>query len=55
MVSAIKASVLAGGSLNKSRTDKARVMLWAIVKAVIVLIKFIKPLTRKIRPNTKSM
>ena len=55
IVSAIKASVLAEGSLKISKTEIARVILCAKVNAVIVLNNGTNPEIKKIRPSTNTM
>ena len=55
MVRAIKASVLAEGSLNIPITEIARVILCAKVNAVIVLSNGINPEIKKIKPSTKTI
>ena len=53
MVSVMMASTVAWGSEIKPKTDKPKVMLWATVKAVIVLMATIKFETRKSNPKIK--
>ena len=55
IVSAISASTVPCGNLISSKTVKPSVILWAIVKAVIVLIIFTKPVIQKSKPNINKI
>ena len=51
----MNASVDACGTLTKSKTESASVMLCAIVNAVMVFNKLMEPDTRNKSPNTNSI
>ena len=55
IVNAIKASIVPWGKDISSKTVKPSVILWAIVKAVIVLIIFINPDIQKSNPNINKI
>ena len=55
IVNAIKASIVPWGKDIISKTVKPSVILWAIVKAVMVLIIFINPDIQKSNPNINKI
>ena len=54
MVKAINASILPDGSCTIPKTERAKVMLWAKVKAVMVFSKFFQPKTINNKPITNK-